>query len=238
MPNWSYNSLILEGSSSNLEKFYIENNSDEIRRGKKEELSFNKSIPRPDSEEENWYKWNCANWGTKWDACYITFKKEKKYYNDNITNTLLVMNRKLSRNIEPVVPVIQELFSYYIYTYNFDTAWSPPIPWLQKVSLLYKNIKFNLEYSIEGFDNGGNIIIKNGNILSSDEWLVSEKIFLENESDITKIIKDYINDNKEINKLMDDKESFNSELLEKCWSEGYYIGKDQIDEVISNLFKN
>lgn len=49
-------------------------------------VSFDKLIPQPDlmfrnpisSEQEsklgklgvaNWYTWNCANWGTKWDAC-------------------------------------------------------------------------------------------------------------------------------------------------------------------------
>ena len=44
MPNWSFNSLTLQGSKNDLHKFYSENKSDEIHEGKQVELSFKKAI--------------------------------------------------------------------------------------------------------------------------------------------------------------------------------------------------
>lgn len=235
MPNWSYNSLILEGSKSDLDKFYIENISDEIHDGKKEELSFEKSVPRPESEENNWYKWNCANWGTKWDACYISCVKNKKYYKKNITNTLLVLNRKLKIKVNPIIPIVQELFSYYTYTYNFETAWSPPFPWLEKVSLLYSNIKFNILFSIEGFDEGGDIIIKNGEILKNEIWCESEKIFQENKDLIIKLVNDYINKNNIIYKDLtkDKKFEIESTIQDLLYDNGYWICDEKIKLILN-----
>jgi hypothetical protein len=235
MPNWSYNSLILEGSKSDLDKFYIENISDEIRDGKKEELSFNKSVPRPESEESNWYNWNCANWGSKWDACYISCDKNKKYYKKNITNTLLVLNRKLEIKVNPIIPIVQELFSYYVYTYNFDSAWAPPFPWLEKVSLLYSDIKFEIEFSIEGHDEGGRVVIKNGDILTSEKWSISEKIYEDNKDIIRKIVNDYIRENEIIYKdlSLDEKSETESLILNLLHDEGYWISDDKLSLILN-----
>ena len=32
------------------------------------EFSFYQTVPRPFEENDNWYKWNIKNWGTKWDT--------------------------------------------------------------------------------------------------------------------------------------------------------------------------
>lgn len=45
----------------------------------------------------NWYDWNCANWGTKWDAYDIEIVSE--YYDGDVSEL----------------------------TVTFDTAWAPPI---------------------------------------------------------------------------------------------------------------
>ena len=235
MPNWSYNSLILEGSKSDLDKFYNENLSDEIHDGKKEELSFSKSVPRPESEENNWYKWNCANWGTKWDACEISVIKEKKYLKKNIINTLLVLNRKLQVKVNPIIPIIQELFSYYSLTYYFDTAWSPPFPWIEKVSLLYSNIEFYIQYSIEGFDEGGEVILKNGEIFKNEKWCESEKIFQDNKDLIVKLVIDYINKNNIIYKDLtkDKKSETESSIQDFLCDNDYWVSVENINLILN-----
>jgi len=61
MPNWCYNSVTLRNSDpTKLDAL------EEILKDPKAEV-FQHLCPRPASEEDNWYGWNCDNWGTKWD---------------------------------------------------------------------------------------------------------------------------------------------------------------------------
>jgi len=244
MPNWSYNSLLLQGSKKDLQKFYNENKPDELYRGVHVELSFNKAIPRPKDQEENWYDWNRKNWGTKWDARYINSNynelitdNKKKYFQDDIRNTLLVLNRKLEVEVKPVVPIIQELFSYYEFSYNFDTAWAPPIPWLEVISEKYKNIKFDFEYNIEGYDNGGRIVLKGDEVILQENWNTSDKIYLDNKEDIDNIIKESLKEKDIIyNKLSEEKaKELQSELLSLLYDEGYYINENNISDFLDSM---
>jgi len=78
MPNWCYNTLRLTGISDDIHKFYMENknNDENITDGI---LDFSKSVPRPKKQEENWYDWNCSNWGTKWNAKNISSINGESY---------------------------------------------------------------------------------------------------------------------------------------------------------------
>ena len=82
-----------------------------------------------------WYSWCISNWGTKWDTCRSTIKKDVKKDGQ----------RRL--------------------TYNFDTAWSPPVTALEKISELYPDLKFKLKYYEAGMGFKGIFIIKAGSVI-------------------------------------------------------------------------
>lgn len=84
MPNHVTNKIEFYGEKENIKKVL------ELIEGEYECIDFNKIIPTPENiyqgnlgEEErrlygsnNWYDWNCANWGTKWNAYSSRFDEE------------------------------------------------------------------------------------------------------------------------------------------------------------------
>jgi len=94
-------------------------------------------------EDQDWYHWNCRNWGTKWDVAVVN--------NKDYSDTIMTVNDDGS------------------VMYHFQTAWSPVGEVLIKLSEQYPTLEFDYEYEEEqGW--GGTCTFKGGEEIASDEW--------------------------------------------------------------------
>jgi hypothetical protein len=95
----------------------------------------------------NWYDWNVRNWGTKWDVAVSDDEKYPDTY------------------MEGPTPNGENLVVYY----NFNTAWSPAFPALEKLSAQYPSLLFTLSYEEEtGW--GGECEFLRGEMISQSEY--------------------------------------------------------------------
>ena len=175
MPNWVYNSLTIEGTPALIAKvkkqlnqpFQQKHDSYNHTTGKMElvdtlypnpvfafhniynhrqdGISDEDYIKQPDHtlplEESlmfkgnHWYDWNVRNWGTKWD---VAVRDGDEY---------------------PETELYEETDSSV--GYKFNTAWSPPIEAITKLSEQYPSLEINLSYEEEtGW--GGSVNFNNG----------------------------------------------------------------------------
>lgn len=135
MPNWCNNTLEVSGRGSSLYKFYSENI------GEEGDLSFQRAIPMPPNLPRagawhDWLGWATSNWGTKWDI------------DDPGTECTALCENFCSGTM----------------TYVFDTAWSPPEPWLAYVAGDYPDLCFTLKYVEEGMGFRGTLVIEHGKV--------------------------------------------------------------------------
>jgi hypothetical protein len=87
---------------------------------------FAKSIAHAKTQKD-WYSWNTTNWGTKWD---IAVRDDEEY-----SNTELVQHESKGED------------NWLVYRY--ETAWSPAVTILTKLSNLVPNSVLTLEYEEE-----------------------------------------------------------------------------------------
>ena len=64
---------------------------------------FNEFVTLPGAEQENWYDWHISNWGTKWDVGGSDYGKPEVDPTGNSAS------------------------------FNFDSAWSPPVAWYERM---------------------------------------------------------------------------------------------------------
>ena len=97
-------------------------------------------------DTNDWYNFNVREWGTKWD---VAVSEDNKYPSTYMEET--------------------ENGENYVVYYNFETAWSRPLPALQKLSAQYPTLLFTLSYEEEtGW--GGEMEFLRGEIISEAEW--------------------------------------------------------------------
>ena len=111
MPNWCSNDLVITGKPKMLNKLLKQVTTTASEAGDEAtSFDFNKVIPRPANVD--WYSWSIENWGTKWNACDISFLSNGDWldhYDDSTWESGEV-------------------------TITFQTAWSPPVPVLTQLS--------------------------------------------------------------------------------------------------------
>lgn len=188
MPNWVYNTLTIKGSEEEIatvkaqlgkpiQKRYA--NDKEVTSYSNPIISFWNIIAPPDDKldeyfgthgyangekqgetEYNWYNFNNSKWGTKWD---IAVRDEDEYSDTSL---------------EVELPTVL--------SYRFNTAWSPPLPVIEELSLQYPKLAITLEYEEEqGW--GGEIL-----------W-TEEGSSIVHEYDIPNSHKDYVDRDEEDN---------------------------------------
>ena len=105
--------------------------------------SFMAEFVRSMKEDQDWYHWNCRNWGTKWDVAVVN--------NKDYSDTIMTVNDDGS------------------VMYHFQTAWSPVGEVLLKLSEQYPTLEFDYEYEEEqGW--GGTCTFLGGEDIACDEW--------------------------------------------------------------------
>ena len=138
MPNWSYNTLTIDGPREDIERFLAaieatrDNEQERFRGGYSLLRTF---VPRPESvvADGTWYDWSVTHWGTKWeDAMRL----------DEIDGTTVRMSG--------------------------ETAWAPPIDGYATVSAMFPTLTFVLDYTEEGGWFVGATRFHNGDSLSFD----------------------------------------------------------------------
>jgi hypothetical protein len=127
MPNYCANTLTITGPPSDLLSFFLANSD-----GDDESfipLKFSKALPPPSGGDT--LQWRVDHWGTKWEPfCGAV---------SNGVESSARLQDFWTGALEPVVV-------------TFDTAWAPPIAWLEYVAPGYPTLEFVLEFAEAGAD--------------------------------------------------------------------------------------
>lgn len=107
----------------------------------KSTLDFSASVPLPEDKNQTTfhhagYDWQCANWGTKWNAYDVT--------------------------PDTFPDILKEVEDTDRLTFSFNTAWSPPAEWVVSASAKYPDLTFILKYREEGMAFCGWIVAQKG----------------------------------------------------------------------------
>jgi hypothetical protein len=108
---------------------------------------WHKEIEEISKVSNDWYNWNIRNWGTKWDVAV--------HDGDEYPETVLHEHKSEGEDQWLV--------------YGFNTAWSPPMPVIEKLSALVPNCVVTLSYEEEqGW--GGEIEFVNGKMTAESNY--------------------------------------------------------------------
>jgi len=164
MPNWCWNNLSVSGDEIQLREF-VEKSTDKILRDTQEdqEFTFSGTLPMPkelegihtgaytDENGESQRRWREID-----GKCIPVTDKEmkqfkKKYGSDNWWNWSIANWGTKWDACEPYINNNDINF----FSVSFDTAWGPPIEWIDNIMKDFPDLCFELEYDEPGMCFGG-----------------------------------------------------------------------------------
>lgn len=153
MPNWCYNTIVVTGDKNSINSILIKVNMLEERQGIMQELIGLGDITK-EEYETGWYDWNIGRFGTKWDVPKSDFMGNLQIDSDDEEESQ--------------------------FTTSFDTAWSPPVPFLGTLSEIY-NVSITLDAEEGGNDFYVRAVFNNGHIEELDEMTFDAGHYCHNE---------------------------------------------------------
>jgi hypothetical protein len=136
MPNWCDNELYVEGDPKSLKAFLDENESDTCV------LSFNQSVPVPKEVLEQEKK-----------------NLEHKIFSPVVDWRMRNWGTKWDIGGEPRIDAFDDNA-----VLRFDTANSPPIPWLKTIAKKYPKLYFDLSWEELGNDETGRFSVQGAEV--------------------------------------------------------------------------
>ncbi len=208
MPNWSYNSLKVTGSKEEMIEFYQK--SIKTNEEGNESFSFNNLIPMPE-KIRNTISPSSSAVGRKWINEDLASKRNDKLSDvlneDNNHPDLIPVENNTP---EKCTQLIKEFgadnwYDWNIKNYgtkwnatdtdftksetefcsNFDTAWSPPSVFIEKIIKMFPNLDIRLIYDLEGSNDCGILYSEDGEMYFQEgelEYLDSDgnQVFYDN----------------------------------------------------------
>lgn len=106
-----------------------------------------------------WYNWRVENWGTKWDASF---------------NGPFMALGSEGADVDATVEAQGSVLTPEIAIYKFDTAWSPPVPWVGSASEQEPDLEFELQFGEPGGDFAGRMRFVAGVTVEEEELEVED----------------------------------------------------------------
>jgi hypothetical protein len=173
MPNWTHNTLMVTGDKAAVAA-YVEHVHVKDDEGNERPLDFNACAPMPEDVDNwhpdqntplsqlfggGWYGWAIRHWGTKWNASF---------------NSPFGALGIEEANVELSVEAKGVQLADGVAIYKFDTAWSPPVAWLEASAAEHPELSFKLRWAEVGNGLAGEVSCHDGGNIEETELTVED----------------------------------------------------------------